>query len=195
MIIKKGLFSFQCTLCMNWKLFSQSKPLSVLNYTNTIYYSNVYVSLQLSDVNIKINRQSSFSSKMSIRCSRTSHCLYEKVLSVTFTSELPFSVSRFLKRFGLEKFNFHFRATVQCLQVPQTFWTGEIQLALLYFLRFQTIIHGWHDNCAIFPPSVFRYHIFFWIFFSATTIWLMELVFLINPVRLGKLVVLSRNVV
>ena len=34
----------------DWNLFSQSKPLAVLNYTNTIYYSNVYVSLQLSDV-------------------------------------------------------------------------------------------------------------------------------------------------
>ena len=122
---------------------------------------------------IKINRQNSLSSKMSIRCSRASHLLVWEVIVGYF----------------------HFRATVQCLLVPQTFWTGEIQLALLYFLRFQTIIHGWHDNCAIFPPSVFHYYIFFWIFFSATTIWLMELVFLINPVRLGKLVVLSRNVV
>lgn len=175
LIIKKGVFSFQCTLCMKWKLFSQSKPLAVLNYTNTIYCSNVYVSLQLSDVRYQNKLQNSFSSKMSIRCSRASQLLiWESIVGY-----------------------FHFRATVQCPLVPQTFWTGEIQLALLYFLRFQTVIHGWHDNCVIFSPSVFRYYIFFWIFFSATTIseWLMELVFLINPVRLGKLVVLSRNAV
>ena len=149
--------------------------LAVLNCTNTIYYSNVYVSLQLSDVRYQNKSQNSFSSKMSIRCSRASQLLvWEGIVGY-----------------------FHFRATVQCPLVPQTFWTGEIQLALFYFLRFQTVIHGWHDNCVIFSPSVFRYYIFFWIFFSATTIseWLMELVFLINPVRLGKLVVLSRNAV
>ena len=37
---------------------------------------------------------------------------------------------------------FHFRATVQGPQVLQTFWIGEIQLALLCLLRFQTIIQG-----------------------------------------------------
>ena len=30
---------------------------------------------------------------------------------------------------------FDFRATVQCPLVLQTFWTGEIQQALLHFLR------------------------------------------------------------
>ena len=58
----------------------------------------------------------------------------EKVLSVTFTFELPFRFPWFLKRFGLENF----------------------KLVLLCFLRFQTICHGWHNNRAIFPPPVFR---------------------------------------
>ena len=99
---QKGVFSFQSTLCKNWNLFSQSKPLVVLNFTNTIYYSNVYVSLQLSDVRYQ---NIAFVLKWASEVHERPICLYEKVLSVTFTFELPFSVSRFLKRFGLEKFN------------------------------------------------------------------------------------------
>ena len=69
----------------------------------------------------------------------------EKVLSVTFTFELPFRFPWCLKRFGLENF----------------------KLVLLCFLRFQTICHGWHNNRAIFPPPVFRcvYSEKPWIFF------------------------------
>ena len=78
---------------------------------------------------------------------------------------------------------FHFWASVQIPLVHETFWTAEIKLVLLYFLRFRTISHSWRNNRAIFPPSVFRcaYSEKSWIFFSATTVWLIELVFLINP--------------
>ena len=78
----------------------------MLNSTNTIYYSNVYVSLQRSDVRyqLKINRQKSFRYKMSIRRGIVGYV--------------------------------HFRASVQIPLTLQTFWTGEIKLELLYFLRF-----------------------------------------------------------